>query len=387
MGQGMIRFSEAAKHYKELPHQLSAWNYLQEKAPRELLEEFAELYRSAPKTSQPPSWLPKALDFIKEWEGFSPTPYHDVAGVMTIGYGETQLEGREVRDSDRLSKAEAEVLLARRLQQDYAPALFRLLPKAQAWQPAQIAALVSWLYNVGAGAAASSTLVKRLNAGEPPLVVIEQELVKWNRAGGEVVEGLKNRRAAEVALFSGGIRVAQMPNPLPVPYYSQRDGRHGEANRMCFASSCAMAVAYRKPGVLRPLDGDDQYLQTVKRYGDTTDAYAQLKAMAHYGVEARFVQNADFNTLERQLAQGLPVPCGFLHHGPSSAPKGGGHWLTVIGSTPDAVIVNDPFGQMDVASGAYLNINGSWRHYARSHWGRRWMVEGPSTGWAILLDP
>lgn len=383
----MIRLADAAKWYKELPHQLAAWNYLNEKAPRELLEEFELLYRSAPKVEAPPAWLPKAMDFIKLWEGYSVEPYRDSAGVLTVGYGETEIDGRPVRDSDRLSKPEAEVLLARRLQRDYAPELFKLLPMAVAWQPAQVAALISFIYNVGIAAVADSTLRRRLLAKEPPLVVIEQELPKWNRAGGVPVEGLSNRRRAEVALFRGGIPSSSPANPLKVPYYSQRDSKVGEANRMCFSSSCAMVVAYLRPGVLRPEDGDDQYLVTVRRYGDTTDPNAQVKALAHYGIKARFVKNADYATLDRQLAQGLPTPCGFLHHGSSSSPSGGGHWLTVIGSTPQAVIVNDPWGQMDVAAGTYLNTNGANRHYARSHWGPRWMVEGSATGWAMLVEP
>ncbi|MFZ9960483.1 MAG: hypothetical protein ACO3GP_08830, partial [Candidatus Limnocylindrus sp.] len=83
----MIRLSAAAKFYKELPHQLSAWNYLNEMVPREVMEEFELLYRSAPKPQGPAPWVAKAMDFIKQWEGFSAEPYRDVANVLTIGYG------------------------------------------------------------------------------------------------------------------------------------------------------------------------------------------------------------------------------------------------------------------------------------------------------------
>jgi hypothetical protein len=99
------------------------------------------------------------------------------------------------------------------------------------------------------------------------------------------------------------------------------------------------------------------------------------------------VQNASFATLEQQLRLGRPVACGFLHHGTVSAPSGGGHWLTVIGCTDKAVIVNDPWGEMDLVNGTYVNSKGAGIAYSKANWGPRWMVEGPSTGWAILAQP
>jgi len=44
-----IRLADAAKHYKGLPHQMAAWNALQEKLTSDQVKEFAELYRAAPK--------------------------------------------------------------------------------------------------------------------------------------------------------------------------------------------------------------------------------------------------------------------------------------------------------------------------------------------------
>jgi lysozyme len=64
----------------------------------------------------------------------------------------------------------------------------------------QYGALVSWTFNVGAANVESSTLLRRLNAGEAPNTVIEEELPKWNNAGGQTLPGLVRRRAAEVDL-------------------------------------------------------------------------------------------------------------------------------------------------------------------------------------------
>ena len=175
---------------------------------------------------------------------------------------------------------------------------------------------------------------------------------------------------------------------LKVPYFSQRDSIvPGQASRMCFSSSCAMLLAYIKPGAISGPAADDQYLKRVMQYGDSTDASAQLKALASYGIKARFVQNASFDTLEQQLRLGRPVACGFLHHGTVQQPTGGGHWLTVIGITDKAVIVNDPWGEMDVINGTYPSTKGAGIAYSKANWGPRWMVDGPSTGWAILAEP
>jgi len=43
-----INLNNAAKYYKEMPHQIAAWNFLESKIPEEILDEFAEIYRAAP---------------------------------------------------------------------------------------------------------------------------------------------------------------------------------------------------------------------------------------------------------------------------------------------------------------------------------------------------
>jgi hypothetical protein len=148
-----------------------------------------------------------------------------------------------------------------------------------------------------------------------------------------------------------------------------------------------MLVATLRPDALKGANADDTYLKVVQRFGDTTDPQAQLKALASYGISAKFRQDCSWGDLEQQIARGVPVPCGFLHHGSSSAPSGGGHWLIVIGTTPTAVIVNDPFGEMLVAEGTYAGNRGAGLVYSRKNWGPRWMVEGTGTGWAIIANP
>lgn len=386
-----IHLGDAARWYKAQPHQLAAWNWLEQQLSAQQLTEFAELYRAAPATKPllPPPWLPSALKLIKEFEGCRLEAYKDAAGVPTIGYGTTRYMDAAVRMTDTISQDMAEELLANDVEHLFGPGVLALLPLASKWRREQVAALVSFAYNLGLGALEESTLRKRLLAGEDPCTVVRQELPKWVYAGEAVLPGLERRRAAEIELFCGMTpQQAGKNNPLKVVYYSQRDSEvAGQASRMCFSSSCAMLVATLKPGVLKGANGDDQYLQRVRQYGDTTDANAQIKALASYGIKAEFRQNCDWKDLERQIDRGIPVPCGFLHHGPSSKPTGGGHWLIVIGYTPTAVIVNDPWGEMLVAEGRYAGNRGAGLAYSRKNWGPRWMVEGPGTGWAIIAEP
>lgn len=173
---------------------------------------------------------------------------------------------------------------------------------------------------------------------------------------------------------------------LSVPYYSQRDSSTGQAGRMCFSSSCAMLLEALGPGTLKGANGDDTYLARVRQYGDTTEAAAQLQALASYGVRARFIQNASWTTITRQIDRGIPVPIGILHHGPVAAPTGGGHWIIAIGYSPDAIIVHDPYGDLDLVRGGYLSSNGRQLSYSRRNLGPRWMADGPNSGWAIIAE-
>ena len=186
-------------------------------------------------------------------------------------------------------------------------------------------------------------------------------------------------------------------NPLVgVPYFQQRDSaQRSQRDRSCFSSSCAMLLEAIKPGTLKGPNGDDQYLAVVQRFGDSSDASAQLRALAHYGVTARLVQDADFQLIEQQIARGIPVPCGYIHRGPVDRPTGSGHWLIVIGHTPTQVVVNDPWGEPDLIHGTTLNANGMGLRFSRLNFGKRWMVEpigggayrhAPGKGWAVVVD-
>ena len=202
----IIQLRDAAKYFKQLPHQLAAWNWLQEHIDKATLEEFAELYRADPivKDPLPAAWLAPALKIIKKWEGCRLEAYRCPAGVPTIGYGATRLANRAVRMGDKITQQEADQMLLHEVENLFAPGVFELLPITKKWRGEQVAAIVSFAYNVGLGALEESTLRKRLLAGEEPNKVVIEELPRWNKAGSKVLEGLVNRRKDEVALFTGG---------------------------------------------------------------------------------------------------------------------------------------------------------------------------------------
>ena len=62
-------------------------------------------------------------------------------------------------------------------------------------------ALVCWTFNLGPTNLGSSTLLKVLNQDKKNEV--PAQIKRWNKAGGEVLEGLIRRREAEALLFQG----------------------------------------------------------------------------------------------------------------------------------------------------------------------------------------
>lgn len=143
-----------------------------------------------------------------------------------------------------------------------------------------------------------------------------------------------------------------------------------------------MLLKYLKPNSIK---NDDDYVKTVFGIGDTTEAWVQLEALKKYGLQATFRQNCGWNDLDALLAKGIPVPIGILHHGPVSAPTGGGHWIIVIGRSDDGAsyIVNDPWGELALVDGTYVSTNGAKLKYSKKNLGPRFMPDGPGSGWII----
>jgi lysozyme len=138
----------------------------------------------------------EALALVKRWEGLRLTAYLCPAGVWTIGYGST---GPHVREGMTITEAQADALLVQDLAR-FEAAVSRLVTVPLT--DGQFGALVSLAFNIGIGAFGKSTLLRKLNAGD--YTGAQEQFHVWRRAGGKVLPGLVNRRAAEAALFGRG---------------------------------------------------------------------------------------------------------------------------------------------------------------------------------------
>ncbi|MEG5594009.1 lysozyme [Enterobacter hormaechei] len=139
----------------------------------------------------------KGMALIKQFEGCKLTAYQDSVGVWTIGYGWTQpVDGKPIRAGMTIKQETAERLLKTGLV-SYESDVSRLV-KVVLTQ-GQFDALVSFTYNLGAQSLSTSTLLRKLNAGD--YAGAADEFLRWNKAGGKVLNGLTRRREAERALF------------------------------------------------------------------------------------------------------------------------------------------------------------------------------------------
>ena len=135
----------------------------------------------------------KGIDLIKHFEGCELEAYKCPAGVWTIGYG--HIKG--VKEGMTITEQQAEEMLKSELN-EYEGYINNLVTTEL--NQNQFDAMVSWVYNLGGGNLKASTLLKVLNAGD--YAGVPAQMMRWNKAGGKVLEGLTRRRQAEADLFA-----------------------------------------------------------------------------------------------------------------------------------------------------------------------------------------
>ena len=127
---------------------------------------------------------------LVQWhEGMRHKPYKDGGDVLTVCYGHT---GKAIIPGKRYTDQECQALLDSDLKAAMA------VVETQVTVPLtemQKAALASFVYNVGSGAFARSTLLHKLNAGDMPGAC--NEMRRWKYDEGKVSKGLITRRAVE----------------------------------------------------------------------------------------------------------------------------------------------------------------------------------------------
>lgn len=136
-----------------------------------------------------------AAPFVAVQEGVVLTSYADPVGIDTACVGETDEEVvgfKKLFSRDECIAVMGASLYAHAMQLE--PCVKRDIPRHQA------AALLSFSYNVGVGATCGSTLMRKLNAGQPWCA----ELDKWVYAKRIKLRGLVKRRAAERRMCETG---------------------------------------------------------------------------------------------------------------------------------------------------------------------------------------
>lgn len=172
-----------------------------------------------------------------------------------------------------------------------------------------------------------------------------------------------------------------MAGSLNVPYFRQLDNDGGQGWRECASSTAAMLAAF-----MGKVTSDDAYNRTRRRFGDSTDVSAHTRALAALGLEPLFRTDGDWGTVEHWIGKGRPLILPYLHQGPVTKPSGGGHWTLCTGIGPDTLMVHDPMLEPDMVHGGHIpGRTGRSVMLTRRNFGRRWMVEGPGSGWYLTV--
>ena len=202
------------------------------------------------------------VQMIMRLEGTRDTVYLDAVGLPTVGVG--HLLTKDELSSGRIIAANGGIIDIRKplsygdiyalLMDDLSEYEYAINTNiTQTLNQHQFDALVSWAFNVGAGAVARSTLRKLLNAGN--FEAVPAQLRRWDKAGGRVLRGLQNRRDAEVRMWLGQysdntVTIAE-PIDKPITMVTTQTGKYCRrttrpesnsiASQQCKARSCGLS--------------------------------------------------------------------------------------------------------------------------------------------------
>ena len=176
---------------------------------------------------------------LKKFEGCKLASYRCPANVCTIGYGHTSAAGAPtVIDGMKITQKQADDILRKDLVK-YETGVHDMV--TQPLSQNQFDVLVDFAYNAGLGNLKSSTLLKKVNAGQ--FDAVPTELMKWTKGGGKVLAGLVRRRQAESSWWTTDPVSAKPPTPEqafdheqeqrtdpdPIPVRTMADSKQGNA--------------------------------------------------------------------------------------------------------------------------------------------------------------
>jgi hypothetical protein len=269
-----IKLKDAAKFYKELPHQLKAWEWLQGTISQANLDEFTKRYREEPKETITNDWdgvytaakkagakFPECV--CAQWALESGWGKHFSGTWNAFGL---KGSGSSVSTQEFINGKWITISASFIDFPDLETCVFYLVER--------------WYKDFGRfkGVNRASSrneccelLVKEGYATDPDystklIQILDRQL---GTPGGSVPEDTKEKI-------------------LPVPYEYQLDNQSGTGYRECFSSTCAMIARY-----YGKVKSDDEYNKIRAKYGDTTSKDAQLAALRSLGLTARFVTNGN----------------------------------------------------------------------------------------------
>jgi hypothetical protein len=210
----------------------------------------------------------------------------------------------------------------------------------------------------------------------------------------QLEESMSEELLADDAAWFEAWKASGIDQEVRVPYFSQLDNASGFGGRECLSSAAAMVAAF-----WGKVQTDDEYNRIRAKFGDSTSVQAQVKALESLGLDVEFRRDGDSDLLELEIEMGRPVLVGWLHKGdiskaapPSCNGAGCGHWSVVSGfrgrhSNDPEWVLQDPRGLPDLIRGGHVNAD-SGRNLLvrRAEFRPRFEVEGPRTGWVILVD-
>jgi len=201
-----IKFIDAAKNHKDLEHQNRAWAFLQASVHKEILDEFARIYRNQ-KIEPTLDGLPlQGVALIKEFENCHLKAYYDprTGGLpITIGWGSTRRkDGTRFMIGNKITQEEADDLFYYQLRREFIPALQKI-PYWSEMNDNQRGVLLCFAYNLGEdfyGHPDFNTITRVLKNKEWDKV--PEALKLYRNPGSNVEAGLFRRRKAEGKLWS-----------------------------------------------------------------------------------------------------------------------------------------------------------------------------------------
>lgn len=207
----------------------------------------------------------------------------------------------------------------------------------------------------------------------------------------QLEESLPKELLEEDAAWFDAWKQSGIDQEVHMPYFTQNDNETGTGYRECFSSAAAMVAAF-----YRKVDNDDEYNRIRSQFGDTTSVAAHLQALESLGLTAQFRKDGDTELIEMEIEMGRPVLVGWMHHGPAHQPEcnglGCGHWSVISGyyaknSADPGWVMQDPRGLPDMTNGGHTNpFLGRNAKVRQAEFKPRWEVDGPGTGWVILVD-